>query len=138
MRKSVKFNEVDTYRYLTLLGITGVYIETHIDTDTLPDGFFHYELMKSRDRTMKFSAVGKKARSGYCADFITKEELSLSNKETYKLQASDYFFSDEIFQFEPFFGKKLSIDKQIRDAETKRDILQDKHSRDNQEENNYN
>lgn len=135
MRKSVKYNEVDTYRYLTILGNIGVYIETPIDERTLPDGFFHYELKQSRDRTLKFAAIGKKVRSGYCGDFITREELNLSENALYPLTISDCSFSDEIFLFEPFFGHKLSIDKQIRNAETKRDILQDRHSRGNSDEN---
>ena len=126
MRRNVKYNDVDTYRYLTVLGITGAYIEEHIQVKSLPDGFFHYELQKSKDRTILFSAIGNKIRFGYCGDFITKEELKLPEKDVQSLSITDWAFTDTAFEFESFFGMKLSINKQIQNAETKRDTMQNK------------
>ena len=126
MRRSVKYNDVDNYRYLTILGVTGAYIEAHIQEKTLPGSFFHYELQKSKDRTVPFAAIGKKIRFDYCGDFITKEELDLPKKDSRCLTISEWSFQDTVFQFEEFFGMKLSINKQIQDAEAKRDMMQKK------------
>ena len=136
MRRGVKYNDVDNYSYLTILGITGAYIEEHIHVKTLPDGFFHYELERAKDRTEKFSAIGKKVRFGYCGDFITKEQLHIPDKGTTKLDRASWSFSEDEFQFERFFGMKLSIHKQIRDAELKRDSLREKQVSGNQIEEN--
>lgn len=124
MHRSVKYNDVDKYKYLTVLGITGVYIDERVNENTLPEGFLHYELEKSRDRAVPFSAVGKMFRRGYGGDFITKEELPIPMKGKVSLTDKDFSFPEIEFQFEPFFGTKLSIDKQIENAELIREIRQ--------------
>ena len=102
------------------MGIKGVYSASRIEADSLPEGFYRYEL--ASDTECRFAAVHTDRCSRHAGDFISKTPLDLEGKDSYRLSDDDWSIDEGCcFDFEDFWGHKLSIDKQISDAAYKRD-----------------
>ena len=132
--KTTKFNETEDYTHMTVLGADGVFSPNRIQRSSLPDGFYHYELSSGKDR--RFGAISTGRTALYAGDFISKTPLDISEKEVKPLTDQDWsMHSDKPYDFEDFWGYKLSIDKQISNANHKRDIAmgKDPNARDAQE-----
>lgn len=123
--RATKYNDTEEYQYMTLLGSDGVYSPNRIQAETLPEGFFRYELSAGKDK--RFSYVRASARTNYAGDFLTKKPIELGPSGKVKLHESDWSLdSKRKFEFEAFWGHKLSIDKQISNAVYKRDLAMGK------------
>lgn len=118
--KTVKYNDTDEYQHMTLLGTQGIYTPKRIEDKTMPEGFHHYQLTSGR--LHRFGAVTEKAgRHDHAGDFISKTALDLGSSGRQKLRKDDWSIdSDKPFDFKEFWGKQLSIDKQISIADHKR------------------
>lgn len=110
---------------MTLMGIEGIYSAYRIQADSLPEGFFRYELTSGKDSRFAFVHTGRTSR--HAGDFISKTPLDLQEKDRYPLSADDWRIDEGCtFDFEAFWGHKLSINKQISNAEYKRDMAMGK------------
>ena len=81
--KPVKYNDTDAYFYMKLMGIEGVYSAARIQADSLPEGFFRYELASGKDSRFAFIHTGRSSR--HAGDFISKTPLDLKGKDSYPL-----------------------------------------------------
>lgn len=116
--KPISYNDTANYEFMEVLGVTGVFTSLRIDRDTLPDGFFKYSL---RDGTDDFICqICNEVVVNHAGDFITKEPVDLGPEGKRNLSTDDWSFTRDNFDFESYFGKKLSIDYQIDQAEHKR------------------
>lgn len=110
---------------MTLLGIDGVFISIRIQKNTLPDGFYHYELSAGKDT--RFVAVQQKRALRHAGDFISKDPLPLGATNKKDLTEDDWLLdTGRKFDFESFWEHKLSINKQISNAQYKRDLAMGK------------
>lgn len=104
---------------MTLLDTDGIFSPVRIQKNTLPDGFYRYTLIKGT--TTRFGAVQDDVTPDYAGDFLCKTPLTIG--EGRALSSEDWTLHPEKpFVFEAFWGQKLSIDKQILNAEHKRDL----------------
>lgn len=117
--KPIKFNDTSDYQYMEVLNVTGVFTPLRIQRDTLPKGFHKYSLREGEEALC--SQVAAEVIVNHAGDFITKEPLNLGTSGAKDLGADDWGFTEKPFDFEPFFGVKLSVDCQIADAEAKRE-----------------
>lgn len=121
----VKFNSTANYQYMTVLGKEGVFTPEYIDPKTLPAGFYTYSLVPGEDTA--FKAICETAGENHAGSLVTKgplplrKNIGLFKKKATSLDEDDWSFSDKDFDFESYFGCKLSIDAQICIAEAKRD-----------------
>ncbi len=121
----VKYNDTEEYAYMTLFGTEGVYSKSRIQASSLPDGFYRYEL--SSDKHQRFALVQSGHSTRHAGDFISKTPLDLGDQERCSLSDQDWTISsDRKFNFESFWGHKLSIDRQISNAVYKRDLAMGK------------
>ena len=110
---------------MTLLGVDGVFSSVRIQKNTLPDGFYHYELAAGKDS--RFGIVQQKRAFRHAGDFISKEPLPLGDSGKRTLTAEDWLLdTGRKFDFESFWEHKLSINKQISNAQYKRDLAMGK------------
>lgn len=116
--KAVRFHDTSDYQYLSVKGIEGVFTPLRIRRDSLPEGFNKYSF---RDGENSFlGSVAKDILVNHAGDFITKQSLDLGPDGELPLGEEDVLFQDKTFDFEEYFGVKLSIDRQIEMAEEKR------------------
>lgn len=116
---AIHYNETSDYQYARILGVEGVYTPLRIQRDSLPEGFYKYSL---RDGEVSyFGSISKSVLADHAGDFITKEAVKAAEHKEIDLSESDWSFEDKDFEFESFFGTKLSIDTQIQLAEAKRE-----------------
>lgn len=121
----LKYNDTESYIHMTVLNAEGVFCANHIRKDTLPEGFYHYEL--SRGSSIRFSSIQEKPCSKYAGDFITREKLILNEDGRKALAEGDWVLhEDHPFDFEAFWGHKISFEKLVSDAERTRDLLMGK------------
>lgn len=116
--EAIKYNDTANYEYLNVLNVEGVFTSLRISRDSLPEGFHKYSLREGD--TGWFSEISSGILLNHAGDFITKEPIDFGNKNSLPLSEKDYSFSDKQFDFESFFGQKLSINCQIERAEEKR------------------
>ena len=119
----IKFNDTDSYQYVVIRGVSGVYTTEHIDDKSLPEGYQSYNLWGSgpgRIDAVFVDPIAEKYRTGV---FITKTPLSLRVGHSMPVGGDDIQFTGTSFDMEAFFGKKESIDLQINKAEEKRDDM---------------
>jgi len=110
---------------MTLLGVDGVFSSVRIQNNTLPEGFYHYELTAGKDS--RFGAVQEKRVFRHAGDFISKEPLPLGAGNKRALTEEDWLLDvGRKFEFESFWEHKLSINKQISNAQYKRDLAMGK------------
>lgn len=119
--KPVKFNDTNEYQFMNIFGVEGVLSERRIERSTLPEGFYKYSLSKGGEEYI--GAISNELSANHAADFITKEPISLGSSGTKALNTQDWSFVDKDFDFESYFGSKLSIDLKIELAIAKRDEL---------------
>ena len=121
----LKFNDTDQYTHMTVFQTDGVYSANRIHASSLPDGFYRYEL--SRGQNTRFSTIQEKRSPRHAGDFITKEKLTLDKDGRSILRDDDWtLHTDRAFDFEAFWGCKLSFEKLVSDAERKHDLLMGK------------
>lgn len=116
--KPVKFNDTSKYEFIEALGVEGAFTSQRIERDTLPEGFYKYSFREGE--TEMLGAVSDEVIADHAGDFITKKPLDLGPEGTKDLGAGDWRWSQRNFDFEAFFGQKLSIDCQIANADAKR------------------
>ena len=117
----IKFNDTDDYTPMTVLQTHGVYSPNRIQADTLPEGFHRYELCRSH--STRFAAVQKSRAVHYAGDYITADNLVLDEAGKCPLSEDDWVLQQEPpFDFESFWGYKLSFEKTVANAEQKRDL----------------
>lgn len=123
--KAVKYNDTEDYSHMTLLGIDGVFSPVRIQANTLPEGFYRYEL--SSGKGIRFGSVQEKRAFRHAGDFISRDPLPLDEESKKKLTAGDWTLNtDRKFDFESFWAHKRSIDLQISNATYKRDLAMGK------------
>lgn len=116
----IKFNDTPDYQHITVQGKEGVFTPANIAPESLPDGFYKYNLIAG-DESM-FGGVTAGETEDFAGSFITKNPLPSMTSD---LEDADWSFADKDFEFESFFGKKLSIDAQIQQAQNQRDMMQE-------------
>lgn len=115
----VKFNETTDYQYMDVLGVEGVFSNLRIDRNSLPEGFHRYSLREGEEEFI--AEIQKDVMVNHAGDFITKEEINLGPDGYKALSPDDWGFTDKPFDFESYFGCKLSLDCQIKQANAKKD-----------------
>ena len=115
----IRFNDTSDYRHMEVLGVEGVFTNLRIQRDTLPEGFYKYALRGGGEALC--SQVGTDILVDHAGDFITRKPLDLGADGLRALEEEDWWFTEEPFDFEGYFGTKRSVDCQIADAEAKRD-----------------
>ena len=119
--KAMKFNDTDDYTHMTVWQIDGVFSPNRIQKSSLPEGFYRYELSSGRGERFDAITAGRARR--YAGDFICKTPLDLPEREAKPLHAEDWHMQDDrMFDFESFWGYKLSFDKLISNADFKRNM----------------
>lgn len=121
---AIKFNETGNYQHITILGKEGVFTPENIDAATLPEGFYKYTLTPGEQSMFGGIAAGESEMSA--GSFVTKSPLE---GEGCSFTDEDWSFDHKDFDFEAHFGKKLSIDAQIAQAEAKREMIQEEKGR---------
>lgn len=116
--KYISYNDTANYEFMEVLGVTGAFTSLRIARDTLPDGFFKYSLREGIEDFI--CQICNEVLVNHAGDFITKEPIDLGSEKKKDLSADDWSFTRDNFDFESYFGKKLSIDYQIDQAEHKR------------------
>ena len=117
----IRYNDTPDYQYASVFETKGVFTSSYIQEESLPDGFYKYSL-----RTDPFGvldALCKDADQNHAGDFITKEPVDLGPTSVRLIRDGDWKLEDKEFQFEEYFGTKLSIDTQISLAAEKREQL---------------
>lgn len=117
--KPIKFNDTSSYQHMEVLGVEGVFTSIRIQRDSLPEGFHKYSLREGEGAFI--CQVAPEVLVNHAGDFITKTPLDLGSEKTRVLTEEDWSFTDKLFDFEAFFGRKRSVDCQIADATAKRD-----------------
>lgn len=117
----IKFNRTADYQHISVLGKSGVYTPKQINPKTLPEGFYQYNL--SAGEGSMFGAVTQNDVSDVAGTLITKEPLPVQSGEERAIAEDDWSFEAQDFDFESYFGCKLSIDTQIEQAEAKREMM---------------
>lgn len=121
--KPIKFNETSDYQRMEVLGIDGVFTNLRIDENTLPEGFYKYSLRHGDDGD--FCSISKNITVNHAGDFITKNPIPQVEKEECDIGLDDWGFTedeyDKEFDFESYFGYKLSLDCQIDNANAKKE-----------------
>lgn len=115
----IKFNETSDYQTMEVLGVEGVFTNLRIDEKTLPEGFFKYSLRSGDDGLI--GEVCQNVMVDHAGDFITKKQLDLGPDISKVLGPDEWGFTDEPFEFESYFGYKLSLDCQIDNANVKKE-----------------
>ena len=115
----IKFNATPDYTCLRILSVDGVFTPNNIQADTLPAGFYKYGLIPGDDTV--FSLITAKNDPEADCSFISKEPLNLGPGGENHLEDGDWSYTDKPFDFEGYFGQKLSFDTQVEMAEAKRD-----------------
>lgn len=128
----IKFNETSDYECMDVLGVEGVFTSLRIDEASLPEGFYKYSL---REGEKEFVAeICKNVMVNHAGDFITKQEFDLGPDRCKALEPDDWGFTDEFFDFESYFGCKLSLDCQINKANAKKEAQMGGNSKEKQQE----
>ena len=115
----IKFNDTSEYQWLNILDTEGVFTEAKIERQSLPEGFYQYSL-KNGDIEAFGEIRSDTFEKEFAGEFITKKPFKLPKSGGLKLKEGDYQYMNQEFNFESFFGCKLSIDCQINIAEVKR------------------
>lgn len=118
---SMKFNTTTNYEYITVLGRDCAYTQDPVDPHSLPEGYHPYGLVPGPNAS--FCALSPEITPDTKDLLIAKEPFVFPPGENLLLEDGDCHISEEEFNFESYFGQKLSIDAQIEQAETKRDLL---------------
>lgn len=114
----IRFNDTKDYQYLQVGDTEGVFTPLRIQRDTLPEGFYKYSFRDGEDSFL--GSVAEAVFANHAGDFLTKTPLDLGSDRELELSEEDVLFLHKDFDFEEFFGAKLSIDCQIEMAEEKR------------------
>ena len=118
--KPIKFNDTSDYQLMEVLGVEGVFTNLRIDKESLPEGFYKYALRSGEEEFV--CQICNEVIVNHAGDFITKMPIDLGPEGYKLLSGDDWGFTGEALDFEGYFGKKYSIDCQIKQAETKRDL----------------
>lgn len=119
----IKFNDTNSYRHMSVRGISGVYTTEYIDDKSLPEGYWIYYLWGSEPGRIN-AVFAEPIAEKYCSGvFITKTPFSLRVGHSMPVGGDEIQFTGTPFDMESFFGKKESIDLQINKAEEKRDDM---------------
>lgn len=129
--KSIKFNETSDYQMMEVLDVEGVFTNLRIDEQTLPEGFYKYSLREGEEEFI--AAIEKNVAVNHAGDFITKQEIDLGPEGYKDLKPDDWGFTDKDFEFETYFGCKLSLDCQIDNANAKKEAQMGGNSKEKQQ-----
>lgn len=130
----IKFNETADYEKMDILGVEGVFTSIRIDENSLPEGFYKYSLREGGDEFI--GEISKNIMVNHAGDFITKEQIDLGPDRCRRLESDDWGFNDEPFDFEAYFGCKLSLDCQINKANAKKEAQMGGNAKEKQSEQN--
>lgn len=107
----IKYFLVTDYQSMELLGVKGLFTRSHIETASLPDGFYKYSLREGRDDIGMPASFRSPVR--YMGDFICKQEIDLEEKGERDLDG-DYDLINERVDVDAFFG--VDIKEQVARA----------------------
>ncbi len=128
----IKFNATSDYQYMNINDIEGVFTNLRIDEKSLPEGYYKYSLREGGDEFI--GEISKNVMVNHAGDFITKQEVDLGPDRCKVLEPDDWGFTDKDFEFEAFFGCKLSLDCQIDIANAKKEAQLGGNSKEKQQE----
>ena len=116
--KTIKYNDTSDYCYMEVTGIMGAFTSQPIDPGTLPDGYQAFSLIGTPvfERIVPY---GKRKGDGI---FICKDgQAQALGHGRGRLNPEDSILQENsAFDFQAFFGQKLSIDCMITLAEEKK------------------
>ena len=116
--ESIKFNDTSDYTYVDVLGVEGAFTPLRIQRESLPEGFYKYSFRSGENELIE--GIGNEVLADHAGDFVTKKPIPLDKDGSRSLRSDEWRFSQRNFDFESYFGQKLSIDCQISIADAKR------------------
>lgn len=90
------------YEEMEVLGITGLFTNLRVESESLPEGFYKYSLREGDEEY--FSTVENNVLVNHAGDFICKQKLPLGDTECVDLSEDDFGFTGEQIDLDKFFG----------------------------------
>lgn len=116
---TIPYNETVDYKYLEIMGITGLHTTQPISLETIPDGYKAFALLGDPNYERITPAPNRKAK----ALFICKEKEADGLGRS-KLTPEDCVFLHSQpfgwYEFRDFFGQSITFELLLKNAESKR------------------